>query len=538
MKNQTKYLFAELAKTEEQDDGTIKVMGYASSESKDAQGEVIKADAIAAAIPDFMKYGTGNLREMHKSDAAGTVPFLKVLDDGRTEIHAHVVDPVAVQKVKTGVYKGFSIGGSVTQRDSLDKSVIKGVKLSEISLVDRPANPEAVITFFKLEDGAPPDAATDTVTKSADELAVDELADMLNKGDVSAAQLVALAKASGEKPTDDDEQALRKQAQDLGLTTLHSLHLALSEGVEATEKADLTDAMFAIGDEATKGDFPGHPFRGNQHTGGSSSGAVGASQKAKHAEKHGSKSAQRSAHSAAHKSHKEAAKGASGKTKEYHDKMASFHASRAKDGAAKSVAVDDLQKFDGGKWRDELKKYAGCELDDAAQAMAALSMLRWVFSSEMDEIENEPEQVHHLLDAIDSIKAFIQSELDENTLAPESDTPMETLKADKPTTLAKRLHDAHAAGHDARMAKAMESMAKTMADMRKADAAKDARIDELAKAIGNMPTAPKGGQLFVMGQNGQVEDQLIVKHADGTTDQNATAALQIRKAREAAGMPV
>jgi hypothetical protein len=453
-----------------------------------------------------------------------------VLDDGRTEIHAHVVDPVAVQKVKTGVYKGFSIGGSVTQRDSLDKSVIKGVKLSEISLVDRPANPEAVITFFKLEDGATADAAHANLAKSAEEQAVDELADLLDKGEISASQLVALAKSAGaNQANDDDEQALRKQASDMGLTTLHSLHLALAEGVESTEKADLTDAMMEIGDEATKGDFPGHPFRGNQHAGGSSGGAVGSSQKAKHAEKHGSKSEQRSAHSAAHKSHKEAAKGASGKTKAYHEKMASFHASRAKNGAAKSDNADDLQKFDDGKWRDELKKYAGQEIDDAGEAMGALRTLRWILSNELNEIEDEPEQVQNLMDAMDKIKAFIQSELDEDTMI--------TQKADKGDDLKKRLHDASHAGHDARLAKAVEDMAKGMTELRKTVSDKDARIEELAKAIGNMPTAPKGGQLFVMGQNGQVEDQLIVKHADGSTDQSATAALQIRKAREAAGLP-
>ena len=142
-------LYAEIAKMEAQDDGTVKVWGYASSEAVDSDGEVIAAEAMKAAIPDYMKFGA--VREMHGSNAAGTAIEINVEDDGRTFFGAHIVDPVAVTKVKTGVYKGFSIGGSVTARDELNKSQITGLKLTEISLVDRPANPDAVFTCFKAD---------------------------------------------------------------------------------------------------------------------------------------------------------------------------------------------------------------------------------------------------------------------------------------------------------------------------------------------------------------------------------------------------
>ncbi|HEZ0915096.1 TPA: HK97 family phage prohead protease, partial [Neisseria meningitidis] len=135
-----------------QDDGTVKVWGYASSEAVDSDGEVIAAAAMKAAIPDYMKFGAE--REMHGSNAAGTAIEINVEDDGRTFFVAHIVDPVAVTKVKTGVYKGFSIGGSVTAHDELNKSQITGLKLTEISLVDRPANPDAVFTCFKADKDA------------------------------------------------------------------------------------------------------------------------------------------------------------------------------------------------------------------------------------------------------------------------------------------------------------------------------------------------------------------------------------------------
>lgn len=160
-------LYAEIAKMEAQDDGTVKVWGYASSEAVDSDGEVIAAEAMKAAIPDYMKFGA--VREMHGSNAAGTAIEINVEDDGRTFFGAHIVDPVAVAKVKTGVYKGFSIGGSVTARDELNKSQITGLKLTEISLVDRPANPDAVFTCFKADKPkADEEADKDEDDKSAD----------------------------------------------------------------------------------------------------------------------------------------------------------------------------------------------------------------------------------------------------------------------------------------------------------------------------------------------------------------------------------
>ena len=144
-----KKLYAEISKVEPLEDGTLRVWGYASSEAVDSDGEIIMADAMKAALPDYMKFGA--VREMHQPLAAGTAIEATVEDDGRTYFGAHVVDPLACKKVETGVYKGFSIGGKVTQRDDMNKSIITGLKLVEISLVDRPANPEAVITVYKME---------------------------------------------------------------------------------------------------------------------------------------------------------------------------------------------------------------------------------------------------------------------------------------------------------------------------------------------------------------------------------------------------
>lgn len=210
-------LYAEIAKMEAQDDGTVKVWGYASSEAVDSDGEIIAAEAMKAAIPDYMKFGA--VREMHGSNAAGTAIEINVEDDGRTFFGAHIVDPVAVTKVKTGVYKGFSIGGSVTARDELNKSQITGLKLTEISLVDRPANPDAVFTCYKAdkpkdeeeadknEDDKPSDKADETPADDTEKADGDKKDETEKSASVNLSESeIAILKAvlaKAEKPKDE-----------------------------------------------------------------------------------------------------------------------------------------------------------------------------------------------------------------------------------------------------------------------------------------------------------------------------------------------
>jgi len=150
-------LYGAIEKVEAQADGTIKVHGIATTEAMDDQGEVVKADAMRAAIPDYMRFPA--IREMHQLQAAGTALEADVGDDNITRIVAHVVDPVAVSKVKNNVYRGFSIGGRVTKREPGNPKAITGLVLNEISLVDRPANPEATYDCWKASNMAGPQAA-------------------------------------------------------------------------------------------------------------------------------------------------------------------------------------------------------------------------------------------------------------------------------------------------------------------------------------------------------------------------------------------
>jgi hypothetical protein len=144
-------LYGAIRKFDTLDDGTLEVAGIASSEAVDDQGEIVTAAAMKAALPGYMALGgSGPLREMHQPLAAGKVTSAEVRQDGSTWIVARVVDPVACEKVRQGVYRGFSVAGKVLKREG---KRILGLLLQEISLVDRPSCPTAI---FKLGSAAMP----------------------------------------------------------------------------------------------------------------------------------------------------------------------------------------------------------------------------------------------------------------------------------------------------------------------------------------------------------------------------------------------
>jgi len=123
------------------------VYGIATCSKLDNQNEIVDYEATKAAVADYSNWR--NIREMHKPSAVGTAPILELRDNSQElYIGAKIIDDAAWMKCKEGVYKGFSIGGDkLDQRVEMDKVSGKTVNritkynLNEISLVDRPANP-------------------------------------------------------------------------------------------------------------------------------------------------------------------------------------------------------------------------------------------------------------------------------------------------------------------------------------------------------------------------------------------------------------
>jgi hypothetical protein len=109
-------------------------------------------------------------REQHSSIAAGVAKELEEKADG-WYVRAHVVDPASVLKVKHGVLKGFSIGirGARVVRDekALGGRIVGGT-IVEVSLVDRPANPNAKLMLAKADELGKLTAVSIEVPKPSD----------------------------------------------------------------------------------------------------------------------------------------------------------------------------------------------------------------------------------------------------------------------------------------------------------------------------------------------------------------------------------
>lgn len=247
-------VYAAIEKFTKADDGTLTVYGIASTEAVDNDGEVIKADAMRAALPNFFVHGTGALREMHGKIAAGTVEKANVDDKGVTHITATVVDPVAVLKVEKGVYKGFSIGGRYTTRDPGNDKIVTGIRLNEISLVDRPCNPEATLCLAKVDDDG--EHAPDAIEKGMGHVA--QLAMLLKELGYMTADQADEAKREGDgSKVPARLQAWLKQGAGIltDMTTEESGELAASSAPPAkTEKAEPEGDLAKAGARNSKTD--------------------------------------------------------------------------------------------------------------------------------------------------------------------------------------------------------------------------------------------------------------------------------------------
>lgn len=121
------------------------VYGLATTDHLDSQGEIITKEAVLKAWPAYAAFG--NIREMHTNKAAGKLKNT-VWKNGSPYIGAKIVDKEAWTKVTEEVYMGWSIGGKKIHKIGNE---VDEVEINEISLVDRPANPEALFDLYKAD---------------------------------------------------------------------------------------------------------------------------------------------------------------------------------------------------------------------------------------------------------------------------------------------------------------------------------------------------------------------------------------------------
>jgi hypothetical protein len=144
------------------------VSGFATLDNIDQHGDIVSSDASAKAFERFR----GNIREMHQPLAVGKMVSFrkeKLFDKSTGKEYSGVFVNAYVskgaqdtwEKVLDGTLSGFSIGGNITKsvdeyNPTLEKSirVIKEYDLTELSLVDNPANQLSnIVSIEKTVDG-------------------------------------------------------------------------------------------------------------------------------------------------------------------------------------------------------------------------------------------------------------------------------------------------------------------------------------------------------------------------------------------------
>jgi HK97 family phage prohead protease len=205
------------------------VTGIATNESLDSQGDIVDYEASKKAFSEW----SGNIREMHNPVAIGKGIDVQFNDKAKEVIVTAKISESADgqnawTKVKEEVLTGFSIGGRVFEV-AKDKAVeganrILDYALSELSLVDNPANPDAQLIMVKSADGKLQRVEENTMQKS-----VYDAAAAINL----ATQLTYLIMCEGDEPD---------QQKDL-LTAFNSLRDFI--GKEIAEGDDFDSAGYA-----------------------------------------------------------------------------------------------------------------------------------------------------------------------------------------------------------------------------------------------------------------------------------------------------
>jgi phage head maturation protease len=324
-----------IGKVEKQDDGSRIVSGYASTPTKDLDGEIVSLDAIKGALPGYMEWR--NIREMHNSKAVGRAQEANLEPDGLF-LTAKIVDPACVKLIDEKVLQGFSIGGRKLAKKG---DTITELELIEISVVDRPANN---------------DCRFEIMGKSAH--AGIEL--------VKAADLPA-------------DAALTIPAEHVG--PLRKFFSALfGKGGDAPGEGDKPYGDVTYADPGYQADGKKrYPIDTEAHI--------------------------RAAWNYINKP-KNAAKYKDGDVGKIKAKIVA--AWKAKIDAAGPPSASEK-----GTLSPAMSKLIDTSVYDAGDALQALRQLMQVLEYELGEVEDEPEQVENLQEAIKRIKAFIASEIQE-----------------------------------------------------------------------------------------------------------------------------
>lgn len=160
MKSKAPYLTKNLAiplnkEAEVTDDGFLLKRGIFTSDATDEVGDIITRSATERAVPKYRQWG--NIRYMHQPKPVALVQRIGA-EDGLewNEVEIKIIDPNARFEVEQGLLKALSVGIYIKNFDDVTFTedgglIINDYSLAEISLVDHPANYDAVLKSAGME---------------------------------------------------------------------------------------------------------------------------------------------------------------------------------------------------------------------------------------------------------------------------------------------------------------------------------------------------------------------------------------------------
>ncbi|GAA1030786.1 MULTISPECIES: hypothetical protein [Amycolatopsis] len=143
-------VYADIVKAERNENGDLVVVGKATGPDLDLDQQICDPVWLGKAMPEWFSTGA-NIREQHSTIAAGV--GTEMAQDGDSwMVTSLVVDKGSAEKVEKKVLKGYSIGISnprVIKDAAAPGGRIVDGQIVEVSLVDRPCNPTALLSLAK-----------------------------------------------------------------------------------------------------------------------------------------------------------------------------------------------------------------------------------------------------------------------------------------------------------------------------------------------------------------------------------------------------
>jgi len=241
------------------DDGYLRVKGIATDETLDLDEQICDSEWLKSAMPAWMEIG--NIREMHQSKAIGKAMEMEQVGTGFV-VSAKIVDESAAKMVEEDIYTGFSIGikgARIVKDANAPGGRIVGGKIVELSLVDRPANPSAVIEIAKSVDGDLVKGSAVTDIEKFDEVQLEADMNAASPHDIAeaphnAARVCHACSGTGYKTNVPNDVETCEVCNGSGEEPEDSSH-TITQQSPSTENADANSELKAGEPEVEKKDY-------------------------------------------------------------------------------------------------------------------------------------------------------------------------------------------------------------------------------------------------------------------------------------------